>query len=129
MRRADLPDFTKAEIQKHNDVKTGAWITFRDGVYDITKFVQVHPGGAARISAATGGPVEPFWNIFQQHMTKPAAFNVARQLEKLRIGNVAPSEDMLEGTEVMSLPGQPVRHPLLQQHTSTPCDAESPTGI
>ncbi len=33
----------------------------QDGVYDITEFVAMHPGGAAKILMAAGGPVEPFW--------------------------------------------------------------------
>jgi hypothetical protein len=33
----------------------------QDGVYDITEFVTMHPGGAAKIMMAAGGAVDPFW--------------------------------------------------------------------
>jgi cytochrome b involved in lipid metabolism len=33
---------------RHNSIDKGIWVTYRDGVYDITKFVQNHPGGLER---------------------------------------------------------------------------------
>lgn len=41
----------------------GIWVTYKDGVYDITQFVALHPGGAHKIMLAAGGPVEPFWSM------------------------------------------------------------------
>jgi sulfite oxidase len=128
VRREDLPDFTKADIEGHDSLEKGMWVSFRDGVYNITDFVAAHPGGEARIVQAAGGPLEPFWSIFQQHLTKPATYNVAQHLESLRIGNVAPGEDMLEGIN-MNDSGEPARSPLLKQHTTAPCNAEAPMGV
>jgi sulfite oxidase len=48
-------------------VFTGIWVTYKDGVYDVTKFVEQHPGGAARLMLAAGGSIDPFWAMYQQH--------------------------------------------------------------
>lgn len=45
----------------------GIWVTYKDGVYDVTKFVEQHPGGAQRLMLAAGGAIDPFWAMYQQH--------------------------------------------------------------
>jgi hypothetical protein len=59
----------RKEIEKHKTPETGIWVTYADGVYDVTKFVQAHPGGD-KILLAAGGPVEPFWAMYAQHKQK-----------------------------------------------------------
>ena len=36
------------------------WVTYQGNVFDLTKFVQEHPGGAQFIRSAAGGAVEPW---------------------------------------------------------------------
>ncbi|CAK9806846.1 Cytochrome b5 [Anthophora plagiata] len=36
--------FTAAQVSRHNKEKD-LWIIYKDGVYDITKFLKEHPGG------------------------------------------------------------------------------------
>ena len=43
------------------------WLTFRDGVYDLTEFIKVHPGGGEKLIMAKGGPIEPWWNMYSFH--------------------------------------------------------------
>lgn len=38
----------------HKTKKDGIWVTYQDGVYDITDFVDGHPGGKGRIMMAAG---------------------------------------------------------------------------
>lgn len=38
----------------HKTKKEGIWVTYKDGVYDITDFVDGHPGGSKRIMMAAG---------------------------------------------------------------------------
>jgi sulfite oxidase len=45
----------------------GIWVTYKDGVYDVTRFVEQHPGGAQRLMLAAGGAIDPFWAMYQQH--------------------------------------------------------------
>lgn len=40
------PIYTREEVAKHRTPQDRVWVTFKDGVYDITDFVEMHPGGA-----------------------------------------------------------------------------------
>lgn len=37
-------EFTLAEVALHKTKEAGIWVTYGDGVYDITKFIDEHPG-------------------------------------------------------------------------------------
>ena len=45
--RADLPEFGSEEIRRHDSLENRVWVTYKDGVYDITDFIGAgnHPGG------------------------------------------------------------------------------------
>lgn len=98
---ADGPFFTRAEVEAHYewDPKSAAadpekrvWVTYNRGVYDITDFLKNHPGGHERIMGAAGGDVAPFWQQYQQHY----APHVYAQLAELRIGTLAPGEEVVK---------------------------------
>lgn len=36
---------TSEEVARHRDIKSGVWISVHGKVYDITKFLEEHPGG------------------------------------------------------------------------------------
>lgn len=63
---ANFPIIHRKEIEKHKTERTGIWVTYKDGVYDVTEFVSAHPGGN-KILLAAGGPLEPFWAMYAQH--------------------------------------------------------------
>lgn len=46
--------FTRAEIAKHDNADAGYWVTYKDDVFDVTDFIEQHPGGN-RILLAVGG--------------------------------------------------------------------------
>jgi len=48
-------------VQKAARTDGKVWVTFKDGVYDLTTFAKNHPGGSDKLYMAKGGPVEPFW--------------------------------------------------------------------
>ena len=50
----------------HDDETKRIWVTYQHGVYDITDFVEKHPG-AKNILMAAGGSIEPFWNMYAVH--------------------------------------------------------------
>jgi hypothetical protein len=60
------PIIRRKEVEKHKSESTGIWVTYCEGVYDVTRFVAAHPGGN-KILLAAGGPVEPFWAMYAQH--------------------------------------------------------------
>ena len=53
---------------------------------DITNFLENHPGGIDKIMLAAGGAVEPYWNIYRQHLNNK---NVDDILETLKILDVS----------------------------------------
>lgn len=61
-----LPIFTQEEVTSHRTLEDGVWVTFKGGVYDITEFVAMHPGGD-KILLAAGGALEPFWSLYAVH--------------------------------------------------------------
>lgn len=57
------------------------WVSYQNGVYDITEFLDKHPGGD-QITMSSGKAVEGFWMYSKLHY----APHVLELLEKYRIG-------------------------------------------
>ena len=54
--------FTKADVATHKDEKEGMYIIVDDGVYDITNFIEEHPGGAKILKRVAGkDATKQFW--------------------------------------------------------------------
>jgi hypothetical protein len=43
-RKNGLKDYTLEEIAKHNTKENRIWVIYKNGVYDITEFIEMHPG-------------------------------------------------------------------------------------
>jgi len=73
--------FTRAEVALRDGLGETAeiWVTYRDGVYDVTKYVHDHPGGRFILQAA-GGPVDGFWAHWGQHYISPEVESALREL-------------------------------------------------
>ncbi|CAJ0577130.1 unnamed protein product, partial [Mesorhabditis spiculigera] len=124
--RKDLPVFKIDEVKKHGKEAPRIWIMYKNGVYDVTEFVENHPGGD-KILLAAGGSVEPFWAIYAQHKTK----EVAEILEPMRIGNVD-EEDLKNAPKADAndpFAKDPARHPALLVNSNKPFNAESPPAL
>ena len=52
--------YTKEEVSKHNK-KTDCWVIVRSKVYDVTKYMTKHPGGAYPILKHGGGDISYFF--------------------------------------------------------------------
>lgn len=104
--------------------ESGIWVTFGIGVYDITKFIPEHPGGD-KILIGAGSSIDPFWHIYQQHNTS----EILNLLEKFRIGNLLPEDDV--GTKDLSDPwsNEPKRHAVLRATSMKPFNAEPPPSL
>ena len=137
-----LPIFSKAEVAKHTTPATGVWVMFQGGVYDITSFVQHHPGGAEKIMTAAGGDVEPYWSLYRQHLLAAPAgqeprpkSHVAEFLAPLLIGHVDPVELAAAAAARSARPAddpyvnEPERSAALRMLSETPCSGESPTTL
>lgn len=81
---APAKKFTREEVAEHNARDKRVWVTYKDGVYDVTDFLDMHPGGAQRLMLAAGGAIDPFWAMYAQHNTD----EVRQLLDGYRIGNL-----------------------------------------
>ncbi|KAL5230148.1 hypothetical protein ABZP36_028924 [Zizania latifolia] len=52
--------YTKEEISAHN-TRTDCWVIIKDKVYDVTPYVEEHPGGDAILNNAGGDSTEGFF--------------------------------------------------------------------
>ena len=131
-----LPTFSSAEVARHTSVEHGVWVTFDGAVYDITHFVQDHPGGVEKIMTAAGGPVEPFWALYRQHLTSAGAHPVPKPhicevLGPLQVGWLDPSDVAKAPARAEDDPyrEEPVRHAALTMVSEVPCSAETPPQL
>ena len=119
-----LPEFSLKDVAKHKTKETGIWVTFGDGVYDITEFLHQHPGGSDKIILAAGSSIEPYWAVFGAHNTD----EVREILEELRTGNIALEDRGKKTTTKREGPyaNDPERSPVLKVNTREPFNAETP---
>jgi len=136
-----LPTYSLAEVATHTTVEKGVWVTFRGGVYDITTFVQNHPGGVDKIMTAAGQSVEPFWSLYRQHLQPKSTAadgpvpkdHVAEILAPLQVGWLDPAEMARQKRSAADdndpYAHEPERHPALKLISATPCSGESPATL
>ncbi|KAK6025121.1 cytochrome b5-like Heme/Steroid binding domain protein, partial [Ostertagia ostertagi] len=124
--RKDLPVFKKEDVKKHGKGSETIWVTYKTGVYDITEFHKLHPGGD-KILLAAGGAVDPYWSLYAQHKTA----EVMEILEEYRIGNLDPKD--VEATKTVDASNpfskDPERHPALVVNQQQPFNAETPAEL
>jgi sulfite oxidase len=121
--------YRKKEISDHKSVEKRIWVTYKDGVYDITDFIANHPGGADKIKLAAGGSVEPFWRIYQQHYNSKLPLEL---LSKMKIGIIHPDDMISEKDQVDEgdpYKEDPVISPVLICHQKKPINAEPPENL
>ncbi|VDN05014.1 unnamed protein product [Thelazia callipaeda] len=108
---------------KRDDLPT---YRMREGVYDITDFVENHPGGD-KILLAAGNSVEPYWQIYQQHRTP----EILQMLEEFRIGNLSSEDVLIEEVKDQNdiYYNDPKRHPALIVNSEKPFNAETPVEL
>lgn len=124
----DSRTFSKADVAAHSTRERGVWVTYGRDVYDITDFVDAHPGGPERIMMAKGGPVEPFWALYRQHLTP----QVQDILKPMRIGQLDPAEAAGPRISDANDPyeSDPTdRHPGLVVLQDKPFNAETPLAL
>jgi len=121
----DMKTYTLEEVGKHDRKENGIWVTFRQGVYDITEFVDKHPGGPSKILMAAGGSIDSFWTTFANHNT-PEIYSL---LESMRIGNIS-EEDAKSNSDLYDpYANEPVRHKALIVNGNKPFCAEPPSSL
>ena len=121
------PTYSEKEIIL-NDGMNGrpCWVTYRDGVYDITDFIPYHPGGEDFIRLAAGGAVDSFWKYWSAHHH---SLQVAEQLEKCRIGKFKLDDDSDEVLDSPFYESEPPRSSHIQPLTVQPWDSQTESSI
>ncbi|PHH73445.1 hypothetical protein CDD83_4750 [Cordyceps sp. RAO-2017] len=75
--------YTAAEVGKHRDDANGYWIIVENDVYDLTKFMDEHPGGSKILKRFAGkNATKAFWKYHSESVLK-------RYGAKYKIGQVA----------------------------------------
>lgn len=70
-----LPTLTPAEVESHNNAKS-CYVTLGSKVYDITSFVDDHPGGGDLILEYAGKDVEEIMRDVVSHEHSEAAYEI-----------------------------------------------------
>ena len=81
----NLPKFTPAEIESHNNAKS-CYVTLGSKVYDVTDFVDGHPGGEELVLEYAGKDVAEILRDPASHVHSDSAYEI---LEECHIGFVA----------------------------------------
>ena len=116
---------TQKELLKYNNKERGIWISYKDSIYDITNFVENHPGGIDKIMLAAGKPLEPYWNQYRQHIEKK--YVIEEILLPMKIGKLIDYDPNVKLEDPYL--NDPIRDPNLEFHTYTPCNAETPKEL
>ncbi|USW59134.1 Putative oxidoreductase, molybdopterin-binding domain, eukaryotic molybdopterin oxidoreductase [Septoria linicola] len=123
--------FRLADVVTHDRSSSTKWVIHGRSVYDITSFIDAHPGGEV-ILRACGGSIDPYWKLFSIH-NKP---EVEKILDGFYIGDLDQQDIDAEGNINWSgiagsciddpFKDDPERDPELIVRTPKPCNAETP---
>jgi sulfite oxidase len=120
------PVYRKSDVANHVTKDKGIWVTYKDGVFDITKFISNHPGGKDKIMLAAGKDIGPFWNVYQQHLNSKLPLEL---LENMRIGTLHPDDVAAEAQNADTsdpYAKDPLLSPLMIYTQRKPINAELP---
>lgn len=88
-----LPTFTPAEVESHNNAKS-CYVTLGSKVYDITSFIDDHPGGGDLILDYAGKDVGEIMADAISHEHSEAAYEI---LEDSLVGFMGPASKDAQG--------------------------------
>ncbi|XP_061471465.1 sulfite oxidase, mitochondrial [Rhineura floridana] len=119
-----FPVFTRQEVARHNNEANRVWVTYGSDVFDVTDFIERHPGGKSKILLAAGGALEPFWALYAMHNQE----HVLEVLRGYKVGELSPEEPP-QPTPGDPYAEDPPRHPALRVNTLKPFNAEPPAEL
>ncbi|KAM4751716.1 sulfite oxidase, mitochondrial isoform 1-T3 [Cyanocitta cristata] len=120
------PRYTRAEVARHRTPADRVWVTHGTEVFDVTDFVELHPGGPDKLLLAAGGPLEPFWALYAVH-SQP---HVLELLRDYKVGELSPEEASPTPADTQDpFAGDPPRHPALRVNSLKPFNAEPPPEL
>lgn len=120
-----LPIYTEDDVACHSSKDARIWVSYAGGVYDVTDFVDKHPGGGDNLMMGAGSAIDPFWKVYQFHK-RP---EILEMLEQYRIGSLAKSTSESSKNTNDPYGNEPVRNPILKVNSEKPFNAEPPTPL
>ncbi|XP_002159185.2 sulfite oxidase [Hydra vulgaris] len=114
--------YTREEVSKKTSKETGIWVIYNNKVFDITAFVENHPGGSSKIMLAAGKNLEPFWDIYAIHKKD----EIFEMLNEFYIGDLE-KNDWIDQKSSGPFANDPPRHPGLLVCSKEPFNAETPS--
>lgn len=88
-----LPTYTLAEVESHNSRKS-CFVTLGNNVYDVTDFIDSHPGGGDLVLDYAGKDIKDILEDEASHAHSEAAYEV---LEDSHVGFLASAEGPADG--------------------------------
>jgi len=74
--------YTLSQVADHKTEEKGLWVVVDGTVYDVTKFLDEHPGGPKILKRTAGKDAsKQFWKYHNEHVLKKYG-------DKLKIGTV-----------------------------------------
>jgi len=74
--------FSPSEVAAHKDAENGMYIIIDDSVYDVSSFIDEHPGGSKILKRVAGKDAsKQFWKYHNEGVLK-------KYSPKLKIGSV-----------------------------------------
>ncbi|XP_012696563.1 sulfite oxidase, mitochondrial [Clupea harengus] len=125
--QSSFPIYSQDEVTKHKSLNEGVWVTYKGGVYDITTFISMHPGGD-KILLAAGGALEPFWSLYAVH----GQDHVLEILSEYKVGELSLEDQKKQQKNADSsdpYSTDPERHPALNVNSLKPFNAEPPPAL
>lgn len=101
-----------AEVPNHNSIERGIWVVIDGKVYDLTEFINMHPGGASVIMKYAGKDATFLFKKIHQPGTLEAMLPEGAYLGELD-GELDQTEDPMEAEERRSQEMRSRRPPLM----------------
>jgi cytochrome b involved in lipid metabolism len=79
-----LLPITKCQLCRHNNAQDGIWLLCKNSIYDVTNYIQHHPGGINSIKRKSGGVID---------VTRDMSFHspqANKLMNKMKIGYLVP---------------------------------------
>ena len=75
-------EYTMEDVAKHN-APPSVWSVYKGDVYDITMYINVHPGGKKILEKVYGKDMTPLFNKFHGYI------NITQMIGPLKIGTLS----------------------------------------
>ena len=110
---------TTNQLKEFNDPNKKVLVSYKENIYNITDFINQHPGGSEKIMLSAGKSIDEYWKIYPQHYK-----NALHLLEPMKVGKLTDYKPKLENNKLFT--NEPNRDNYnLKYHTIEPCNAEN----